>query len=151
MPPHSAKYFRQKNLVEGGGSGSGNPRAEKIRNIVFETFPLSIYKIAKYLFGRQKVGKNRQNCNQNTILFSWGFPYLPRDGDVQHIHKIGTEQRIPDDVTPFYVVLKENERYPKISGFPFLFEQGRFPSSAQKISPPTTKVQRSDLTSLLTD
>lgn len=33
--------------------------------------------------------------------------------------------RIPDDVTPFYVVLKENERYPKILSF--LFEQGRFP------------------------
>ena len=53
-------------------------------------------------------------------------------------------------MTRFYVVLKENERYPKISGFPFLFEQGRFPSSAQKNGPPTTEVQRSDLKSLLT-
>ena len=53
-------------------------------------------------------------------------------------------------MTPFYVVLKENERYPKISGFPFLFEQGRFPSSAQKNSPPTKGVQKSDLKSLLT-
>ena len=53
-------------------------------------------------------------------------------------------------MTPFYVVLKENERYPKISGFPFLFEQGRFPSSPQKNGPPTTEVHRSDLKSLLT-